>query len=310
MKLVAITAGRKLGNTEICVKEALMAAEELGAEVQMINLHDCNIKPCTGCEVCTMMMAKGERPKCIHKDKDDMDKIMDIALNANGLIIGAPTYEMQPAALYNVFANRFIPYETSFLAEIGAIEHAPKRVAGLIASGGSTLAWMNMALPSLYISMLTQSVKIVDQLLATGVGRPGHVLLKEDTLAKARKMGQNLVEAMKTPYEQVKYLGEDQGLCPVCHSNLIYKGQARWDGEHYAVECAVCAAGGNIQVNEKGDVAFVVDEKSKRTTRMDDKTRNDHLYEIKKHMKEFFSNIETVQARLGKYRDYKVRGLE
>ncbi|MDF2572977.1 MAG: hypothetical protein K0R55_4581, partial [Sporomusa sp.] len=196
------------------------------------------------------------------------------------------------------------------LAEIGAIEQAPKRVAGLIASGGSTLAWMNMALPSLYISMLTQSVKIVDQLLATGVGRPGHVLLKADTLAKARKMGQNLVEAMKTSYEQVKYLGEEQGLCPVCHSNLIYKGQVRWDGEHYAVECAVCAAGGNIQVNEKGEVAFVVDEKSKRTTRMNDKTRNDHLYEIKNHMKEFFSNIETVQARLGKYRDYKVRGLE
>jgi multimeric flavodoxin WrbA len=308
MKLLAINAGRRMGNTEICIKEALKAAEEMGAEVQLINLHDYNLKPCTGCEMCMLKMQKGEKPECVHKD--DMDKIMQVALRVDGLIIGAPTYEMQPAGLYTVFANRFLPYETALLKESGNLEELPQRVAGLITAGGSTLTWMNMSLPSMYISMLTQSVKVVDQLMATGVGRPGQVVLKEDTLDKAGKMGQNLVKAMQTPYEKVEYLGEEQGMCPVCHSNLIYKGKTRWDGEYYQFECAVCAAGGTLEKNDKGEIAFVVDEKSLRTTRMSDETRNDHFYEVKNHINEFFSNVETVKARIGKYRDYKVCGLE
>lgn len=43
MKILAVTAGRKHGNGEILVKEALMRAEELGAQVKIINLHDYNI---------------------------------------------------------------------------------------------------------------------------------------------------------------------------------------------------------------------------------------------------------------------------
>ena len=49
MKVLGISVGRKMSNTEILVKEALMGAEEGGAEVELIRLHDLNIKPCTGC---------------------------------------------------------------------------------------------------------------------------------------------------------------------------------------------------------------------------------------------------------------------
>ena len=39
-KIMGVTAGRKNSNSEILLKEALMACEELGAEVRMINLKD------------------------------------------------------------------------------------------------------------------------------------------------------------------------------------------------------------------------------------------------------------------------------
>lgn len=52
MKILAVNAGRTNGNGEILAKATLMRAEELGAEVKMINLHDYNIKPCSGCESC------------------------------------------------------------------------------------------------------------------------------------------------------------------------------------------------------------------------------------------------------------------
>ena len=35
-KIMGVTAGRKNSNSEILLKEALMACEELGAEVRMI----------------------------------------------------------------------------------------------------------------------------------------------------------------------------------------------------------------------------------------------------------------------------------
>ena len=54
MKVMGIVAGRHNGNSEIAVKEALLACQEAGAECQLINLFDYNILPCTGCEGCTM----------------------------------------------------------------------------------------------------------------------------------------------------------------------------------------------------------------------------------------------------------------
>ena len=59
-KIMGVTAGRKNSNSEILLKEALMACEELGAEVRMINLKDFHIEPCTGCTSCTRGMAQGK----------------------------------------------------------------------------------------------------------------------------------------------------------------------------------------------------------------------------------------------------------
>lgn len=41
MKILGLTCGRKMSNSEILVKEALMGAEELGAEVELVRLK-CN----------------------------------------------------------------------------------------------------------------------------------------------------------------------------------------------------------------------------------------------------------------------------
>ena len=54
MKILGISVGRKMSNTEILVKEALMGAEEMDAEVEFVRLHDLNLKPCTGCNACVI----------------------------------------------------------------------------------------------------------------------------------------------------------------------------------------------------------------------------------------------------------------
>ena len=70
-KVMGITAGRKNGNSEILLKQALMACEEAGAEVTMINLRDFNIQDCTGCTACTKAMSMGKYAGCVLDKKDD-----------------------------------------------------------------------------------------------------------------------------------------------------------------------------------------------------------------------------------------------
>jgi multimeric flavodoxin WrbA len=241
MKLLGITAGRKYGNSEILMKEALMAAEkEYGAETAWFNLHDAKILPCDGCEACTMRVAmKHEPPQCVYKGKDDMDKIMDELAYADGLIVSIPSFCLQPHGLWRIFTDRWLPYEWALQKQAGLVEKAPDRVAGLITVGGSTQNWMTLTLASLNISMFMQSIKVVDMMMATGCARPGHVVLKPEFLEKARKLGLNVAKSCTIDYDKVEYLGEEKGWCPVCHHNLMLKGKPHWDGTYFKYECAM-----------------------------------------------------------------------
>jgi multimeric flavodoxin WrbA len=93
MKILGLTFGRKLSNTEILVKEALIGAEEMGVEVEIVRLMDLNIKPCTGCNACVIsLFEKGGAGDCVIKD-DDFKIIDDRILECDGITIGSPVYE-------------------------------------------------------------------------------------------------------------------------------------------------------------------------------------------------------------------------
>ena len=78
MKVLGISAGRKEGNSELLLKQALLACEDAGNEVQFIRLHDYYIKPCVGCEACTMLLSSMKAPKCKYGwDEDDIRFLMD-----------------------------------------------------------------------------------------------------------------------------------------------------------------------------------------------------------------------------------------
>jgi multimeric flavodoxin WrbA len=86
MKVLGIACGRKMSNTEILVKEALMGAEEAGAEVQFVRLQDLNIKPCTGCNSCVIdLMERGGGGACVIKN-DDFPFIDDLVMECDDLI--------------------------------------------------------------------------------------------------------------------------------------------------------------------------------------------------------------------------------
>lgn len=308
MKVFGILAGRKMGNCEILAKEAFMAATDAGAEIEMVNLHDVHINPCDGCESCTMRVTQGKSPDCIYKGKDDMDLIMSKLLKADGIIVSVPSFVLQPTGTYKNFIDRWLPYEIAFLLEAKIVDRPPQRVAGIITAGGSTQTWMSLTLPAIQMSMFMQSIKVVDQMMATRVARPGQVLLRPDSIARARKLGENLVQAMKTPYDEVKWLG-DAGWCPVCHSNVMIQGQPQWDGKQYDVECGMCGVGGSL-VKENGTTGFVLAEDGMEKCRIFSEGRRNHFYEIQETHKEAFMNMEKIKTLGQKYKDFKVAAIK
>ncbi len=312
MKVLGIVAGRRNGNSEILVKEALLACQAAGAECKMINLFDYHIEPCIGCECCTMAMGDvgmgklDKYPGCVLREKDDMEKIIKEMQTCNAIIVGCPVYDLAPSALYLKFAQRFLAYELAFLLEIGEVKVDPHLVAGLIAVGGSCHDWMPFGLEVMSATMFTQSVQVVDQMLATRNGRPGNVLLRDEQLERAKLMGENIIKSIQTPVEERGYLGEaDFGMCPACHSHLIYKGDPHWDGIQFPFECAVCGCGGDLVKKENGEYEFVLAENGHIRDRNINSARAEHLNEIVTTKIDFFKRQHTIQDKYAKYKEIK-----
>ena len=312
-KIMGVTAGRKNSNSEILLKEALMACEELGAEVRMINLKDFHIEPCTGCTSCTRGMAQGKNVGCVLDKKDDKRRIMDVLLDQDAAIYSVPTYDLMPNAEYLAFAQRSLSFETSFLETIGAIEHRD-RVAGLISVGGSTRAWQSMALEAMQATMFTTDFKVVDMILGTRVPGRAQCLLNDELVARAHKMGENIMKAVATPPEERTWLGdEDMGWCPNCHSNALVLGEPQWDGTFYPIECAVCGAGGTLEKTEDGKWKFVIQEDGLLKDRTTVAGRGLHLDEIGETQIGLFRSPEKqakIAERKGMFIEKKFKGLD
>lgn len=304
-KVVGVTAGRKNSNSEILLKEALLECQNQGADVAMLNLRDYDVQDCTGCTSCTKGMSEGKNVGCILDNKDDKKKMMDLIMDADALICSTPIYDLMACSTFLKFMQRNLSYETSFLETIGAIEHKD-RVAALIAIGGSTRSWMSMALESMQAAMFTTDMKVIDMYLATRVPAPAQCLLNDDMILRANEVGKHIMEAVRTPAKERKWLGdEDMGWCPNCHSNALILGEVQWDGLHYPVECQVCGAGGTLEKTADNKWKFVIAENGFSRDRTTIEGRAHHLEEISHTQGGFFANPENIKKVKEKQEKYK-----
>lgn len=309
---MGITAGRKNGNSEILLKQALLACQEEGAEITFVNLRDFKILDCDGCTACSEGMARGKRVPCKLKDLDDKDKLTEEMLKQDGVIFSAPTYDLFPSATYLKFAQRNLAYETAFLQHIGAIEKKD-RVAGLISAGGSMDSWQSMALPVMQATMFTNSFLVVDMILSKRTASPGQCLLNDELMDRAFKMGKNIMTAIATPADQRKWLGDpDEGWCPNCHSSALVQGHVQWDGVYWPIECQVCGSGGELVKAEDGKWKFVIAEDGLIRDRTTDEGREFHLHEIGQTHGLFYvpENNAIIKEKIKKFKELTFPGLE
>ena len=120
-------------------------------------------------------------------------------------------------------------------------------------------------------------------------------------------MGENIVKAINTPVEERTWLGDpDFGVCPRCHSSLIYPGDPHWDGIEFPFECAVCGAGGDLVKDEEtGKYKFVLAPNGLIRDRNINKAREEHLNEIIQTRIDFFQRQGEIKEKYDYYKKLK-----
>jgi multimeric flavodoxin WrbA len=93
-----VCSPRRGGNTEILVREALLAAREAGAETEIVMIEDKVITPCDGCHTCF------QTGHC--KIKDDMQAIYKQMEKADAIIFGSPVYFQNVTAQAKAIIDR------------------------------------------------------------------------------------------------------------------------------------------------------------------------------------------------------------
>lgn len=293
-KIIGLSCGRKNGNSEILLKEALMGAGELGVESDIIRAMDLRVKPCTGCESCSIAMARGKEVRCAIKD-DDVPWILEKTLVEDcGLIVSGPVYHLRANSYFEIIHERMLP--TMFRHP----EILKKtRVGAIISVGGGEPEWTPLGLTSMNI-FVQHSRILVDQMQVNYVGRPAAVLMQEKQLKRARELGRRVARAMMMPIKQVKFVGDETEVsCPVCHCNVL-KVPAKLPN----VFCPVCWVKGVITINEdKMKVKW--DEEDTKHPRLSERGVSTHLELIKNLQTKFYAeDLEEVKERVKKYISY------
>jgi len=176
-----ICSPRREGNTEILVKEALSEAESNHAEVGILRIADMHILPCDGCESCH------ETGQC--RIKDDMQKIYDKLLSADGIILATPVYFWSVTGQAKIFMDRTYALRYPY-------HRLKNKVCGAIAVAGRRGCMS--ALSTINNFFLGQDM------LPVGLGIAGYgtekaeVLHDERAVNGARSLARQMIELIKT----------------------------------------------------------------------------------------------------------------
>jgi multimeric flavodoxin WrbA len=270
---------RKLGNTEILVKEALMGAEEEGAQVEMLRLTDYKVFPCDGLAPCVF----GNK-RC--NLEDDFNFIVDKIVENDGVVLGTPCYILESTAIIKQLIDRV--FSVNYRSE------ARGKPATVIVPY-ATRGWTPYAFLQPNILFLMLGMEVIDRALVHTQAM-NEVVLYDKALARARQMGKEVAKAVKTG--DTSYRG-DPGICPICQDRVL-----RILRDDETVECGVCGIRGRIAV-EKGKIKVHFDKDGILNHRFTQENIYRHFtYHIKPSRDYFTRTRETTKEKRERYREY------
>lgn len=291
-KVLGISFGRRLGNTEIMIKTALKECEKAGCDVRFLRADDLHIEPCTGCISCVVGMTTGHgKGGC--PLKDDFHILDEALMECDAVIVGSPTYVLSPTGKFKVVCDRIGPsHDITFrkatydegLAQGKPADQLPdprsfkKRVGALVSVGGAmTKNWLAFMLPTMYEFTMSMGIDVVDIHEYDGAMAYEHVLGNETQLERMRQMGRHVAQAVQAEDEadRVAWRGDTEGVCPVCHCNMLTVSPDRT-----YVECPVCGIEGTFTV-EDGKLQVAFSQAQQKRSRLHWDGKLEHSTEIK-----------------------------
>jgi multimeric flavodoxin WrbA len=280
MKILGLNGSeRKLGNTEILVKEALMGAEEEGAQVEMLRLTDYKVFPCDGLAPCVF-----GNTRC--NLQDDFNFIVDKVFENDGVVLGTPCYILESTAIIKQLIDR--AFSVNYRSE------ARGKPATVIVPY-ATRGWTPYAFLQPNMLLLLLGMEVIDRALVHTQAM-NEVVLYDKALARAREMGREVAKAVKTG--DTSYRGEP-GICPVCQDRVL-----RILRDDETVECGVCGIRGKIFV-EGGKIKVHFDRDGILNHRFTQENIYRHFtYHIKPSRDYFARTRDTTKEKRERYREY------
>ncbi|MCL4371251.1 MAG: flavodoxin family protein [Chloroflexi bacterium] len=290
-KIIGLSCGRKHGNSEHFLKAALMAAEEEGVESQIIRAMDLKVLPCNSCWACL------KSGRCA---KDDVDWILEQTLLSDAaVIVSAPVYHLRSCSYLMIIAEK-----TNHLFSRKADIFERRRVGAAISVGGSGYdGWTSLGLTSINL-FLQHFTTLVDQVQIDHCAAVGAALTpdNESAIERSRQLGKNVARALKLPFDQWKFMGDEPAVsCPVCHCNIVYV-----EKDFPEIMCPICEVHGIVSVNgDKFSVAWNSDDV--REPRFSTPKERHHLEWITRHERHdepLQIALPEVQEKIRRYNAY------
>ena len=288
-KVLGISFGRKMSNTEVMIKTALMECENEGSQVKFIRADDLNIQDCTGCIACVLSLLGGGNGKC-HL-KDDMHIIDEALMECDAVIVGSPTYVLSPTGKFKTVCDRLGPsHDISF--RTNAKENGIKmgkahdklpdersfkpRVAALITVGGAlTQNWLSFSMPTMYEFTMSMGINVVDKYEYFGAMGHEHVVGNQPVIDRMVIMGKNIAAAINSDTDKMnEWRGDDEGTCPVCHCDMLTVLH-----KENKVECPVCGIAGELNIVD-GNIKVIFSEEEQKRSRLNYEGKLEHYVEI------------------------------
>lgn len=187
MKVVALNgSARKDGNTAILINLVFDELKKEGIKTELIQLAGNPIQGCIACYKCF----KNKNRRC-SVDKDMLNDIIEKMLQADGIILGSPTYFSDVSSGMRAFIER-----CGFVARANDYMFKYKVGAGVVAvrRAGAIPAFNSIMLFLHYMQMMIPGSSYWN----IAIGRdPGEVLKDEEGVQTMKTLGQNMAWLLK-----------------------------------------------------------------------------------------------------------------
>jgi len=182
MHVLGITGSPRVnGNTDVLLDELLTGVRSSGGTIDKVYLFEKDVKACSSCYSC---LSSGACSMA-----DDMVDISRRMVEADGIILASPVYWNCVSGQMKVFLDRCLvfmndKFESKLAGKLGGF---------VITCGAPDPAMTDLTKSVLEFFFSTNSMNMVDGIIASSLRDPGDALKNGELMAKAFQAGRKFI---------------------------------------------------------------------------------------------------------------------